>query len=110
MKNLTRELASAKQVYRMSPLMLRRSSERRLSDPGERNFSAHSRNRLSNSKLTNSGSRMSSAERRRRKPSTERMKFSSKARTPSPLGTRFDPTAYIEHKKRRQLEIDARLG
>lgn len=104
LKNLTRELTAAKQVYRMSPVVtLRRSSERRQSDPGERHFRAR---KFSNSKLTNSGNKMSKP---RRKLSTESMTFSSKARTPSPSGGRFDPTAYIESKRRQQLERDTRL-
>ena len=101
-KSMTQEIAAAKHIYRTSPVItVRRSLERRRSDPGERNFPAH---RFAGSKLTNSGSKMA---RPRRKPSSENMRFSSKARTPSP---RFDPTAYVERKRRQQLEINTKLG
>lgn len=79
-----------------------RRLKRRQSDPDRRNFTR----RLSSPSLTNSACKG----RNRRKLPPEHIKHSSKTRTPSPLGTRFDPTAYVEQKKQQQLEIDARLG
>ena len=50
---------------------------------------------------------------RRRSFSNERRNNQPKLRTPSPAGgrlPRFDPTAYVEHKKQRQHEVNIRLG
>lgn len=83
-KTLTRELETLKQGYNTPAV--KRLSERSKSDPGGR--------------TGNSVARKS----RRKVPGG----VYSKARTPSPASTRFprfDPTAYIEQKKKGQLRI-----
>lgn len=103
MKNLTIELAGLKKGYRTpaTSVGLQRSSERRISDPGARR---RKYSHTYNSHTYNSGNRLSTSNPRKpkRKLSLEQKPFRS--RTPSPYGTRFDPTAYIEQKKRQQSQ------
>lgn len=95
-KNLTSELAALKKAYRTpSASVLRKSFERRKSDTGERSVNRKFRNL----KLINTGTRLSCA--------TREMKLASKhgSRSPSPRVPRFDPTAYVDQKKRRNAQI-----
>lgn len=81
-KNLTLELTELKKGYRTPSV--RSSTERRNSDPGSRMYSnKHTSNRFKEKKIF-------------------------RMRTPSPYQLRvprFDPTAYIEDKQRRQVDI-----
>lgn len=97
-KNLTNELAGLKKGYRTpaTSVGIQRSTERRISDPGARKYSHNSGTRLSTS----------NPRKPKRKLSLEHKPFRS--RTPSPYGTRvprFNPTAYIEQKKRQRSDF-----
>ena len=99
-KNLTKELNLLKRGYRMTPSCKSASTLKRR----QRSLS-----RDRDNKLANSGSKMPI--RTKRSVSSDRKCLN--LTTPSPSGTRmprFDPTAYIEQKRRQQYEIDARLG
>lgn len=95
-KNLTKELASFKKGYRTPAASygLQRLSERQVSDPGTRQRKYGHSTTTSNLKKT------------KRKLSLEHRL--SQSRSPSPYGTRFsrfDPTAYIEQKRKQQSDI-----
>ena len=97
-KSLTRELTVLR--TRFTPSGKKKLSE---SDPGERNA------RL---KTTYSGSKFHSSARKSRRNFPSQHIVLHKARTRSPVNVqvpRFDPTAYVEHKKKLQLERKASL-
>lgn len=101
-KNLRNELMVFKKSNRASSsstFTLRKSSQRRMSDPGER----YRGSEIQKSKHTNSGTN-SNTRRSRRKLSSELKPPSLNSRTPSPSGARvprFDPTAYIQQRRRK---------
>lgn len=90
-KSLTRELTVVKCGYRGSPIS---------SSP----YGANKNAKMCNQKSSNL--------RCRQPKRTPKSDYRINKRTPSPGNRtpRFDPTAYVEQKRRRQLEVDAKLG
>jgi coiled-coil domain-containing protein 61 len=115
-KSLTNELAILKRSIRSSPIPYRTPGT--ISGSGNRTRGSTRRTTgvRERQRSTSGDRRNNKYGGRRRSFSNERRIGQQKLRTPSPgtgggrVPPRFDPTAFVEHKKQRQQEINTRLG
>lgn len=102
-KNMTNEIAMLKRSYRMSPKVSTAKFSESLK--GDRAGSHRYPN-------FNFGKMSDRARKSKRTQSSECKVSGLRIQSSSPCGTvpRFDPTAYIEQKKKRHLQVNAKLG